>query len=160
LDDAIRELRKARNRLEIEAGTVGGESHQQNNEGFGFGAAAKKIREAKSQATVVTNEPEVEAGKTAPYVEIDLAGRTLTVGERKITPSDKVWEFLKGLADAKRHSLPDLKPVEWKNAYDMLRRKIDKENLQFVVEATDQRYKLAASVTLKGGGQMGIHRTK
>jgi hypothetical protein len=95
------------------------------------------------------------------YAEIDLAGRTLTVGEKKkITPSDKIWEFLKELTDAKRHSLPDLKPAEWRSAMTMLRKKISRENMRSIIERTVCGYKLAPDVKLKGGGQMGIHKTK
>jgi len=125
-------------------------------EPFGFARAVERIRQPKSQMVLPADRPD----DTPPYVEIDLAARTLTVGEKTITPTDKVWELLKELADAKRYNRPDLKPGEWKNAYDMLRRKIGKDNLQFVVEATDQGYKLAANVKPKGGGQIGIRKTK
>ena len=43
---------------------------------------------------------------------------------------------------------------------DMLRKKIGSENLRFMVEFTKGGYKLAANVKLKGGGQIGIRRTK
>jgi hypothetical protein len=101
-----------------------------------------------------------KVSKGVPYVEIDMAARTLTVGEKTITPTDKVWEFLKELIDAKRHNLPDLKPREWKNAADMLRRKTGRENLQFVLGSTKYGYRLAPGVKLKGGGQVGIRKTK
>lgn len=93
------------------------------------------------------------------YVEVDLAGRTLTVATTTFTPSNKVWELLKELADAKRHTSPDLKPTEWKNAVDMLRKKIDKVNLRFVVESTQHGYRLASNVKVTGGGQVGVRKT-
>jgi hypothetical protein len=96
----------------------------------------------------------------APYVEIDLAVRTLIVGGVQIPLFDRVWEFLKELADAKRYNLPDLKREEWKNACDTLRRKIGKKDLRFVVEFTPHGYELAANVKLKGGGQIGIRKAK
>jgi hypothetical protein len=104
--------------------------------------------------------PADTSGDTLCYVEIDLAGRILTVDGEGITPSDKVWSFLKELADTQRYSRPNLKHGEWKNAVDMLRRKIGKENIRFIIESTECGYKLAPNVKLKGGGLMGIRKTK
>ncbi len=124
-----------------------------SSEPFGFKAGAERIRQKKQAEGA---EPE----QTPVYVEIDLAARTLTVGTDTFTPSDRVWEFLKELADAKRHSLPEPKHKDWKSAVDMLRRKIGKENLSRVIESTQSGYKLGADVTLKGGGQVGIRPTR
>lgn len=160
LGDAIHALTIVKQKLEVQAPMVEDESPQEDHEGFGFATAAKKIREDKRLTSVETDGSDAGAGKTPAYVEIDLAARALTIGETTVRPSDKVWAFLRELADAKRYGLPDLKPGEWKNAYDMLRRKVGKENLQLVVESTAQGYKLAENVKVKGGGQVGIRRTK
>ncbi len=118
-------------------------------------------RQTRSPAELNGQErPDAEANGKAPYVEIDLAGRTLTVGERKITPTNKIWEFLKELADAKRYNRPDPKPAERKNAVDMLRRTVGKESLGFIIESTISGYRLASGVKLSGGGQMGIRGTR
>ncbi|MBN2129060.1 MAG: hypothetical protein JW741_06160 [Sedimentisphaerales bacterium] len=131
-------------------------SKNHGNEHFGFKAGAERIKQAKSQEEAAPSETH----DASPYVVVDLAARTLSIGNDEFTPSDKVWAFLKELIDAKRHCLPDPKSGEWKNAYDMLRRKIGKENLPCVVEATSQGYRLAANVKVKGGGQIGIRRSK
>jgi hypothetical protein len=116
----------------------------------------------KGESTKPKKQDSADRTHEAPlYVEIDLAARTLTVGsDSPFMPSDSVWNFLKELDGAARHSYPYPKRKEWKNAYDMLRKKIGKEKLPFVVESTGQGYKLAASVKRKGVAQKGIRHTK
>jgi hypothetical protein len=123
------------------------------------GSAKKFADKVKHWQTNFVNLAKEELQPLVPrYVEIDYAQRTLTVGEVVITPPDRVWAFLKGLADVKRHNLPDLRCDEWKNAVDMLRRKVGKGNLQFVVDLNRRGYRLAQNVKLKGFGQVGIGR--
>jgi hypothetical protein len=95
-----------------------------------------------------------------PYVEINLAERTLTVGEHVVSPSNTVWNFLKALADTRQHNMSYLKPSDFKNAVDTLRKKVGKEYLPFIFERTPRGYKLAPNVTLKDGSQMNIRPTK
>jgi hypothetical protein len=155
-DELVAVAESLSGRMLVGAAAGGSPENDEVGGTFGFKAGAERIKRMKAHEAF----PADGAGETPPYVEIDLAARTLTIGVDTITPSDKVWEFLKGLADAKQHYLPDLKPAAWKTAVDMLRKKISKENLQFVVEFSAHAYKLARNVRLKNGGQMGIHKTK
>jgi len=142
LDSAVHRLRVVERRL----GVVNAEAETRSGGPNGQG----QPRETGANA----------AAKSFYYVEIDLAGRTVVVGDTTFTPSNKIWELLKELADVKRHDTKLPQVAEWKTAVDMLRRKVGKDYLQFVVESTEQGYKLAQNVKLKGGGQVSIRRTK
>ena len=98
------------------------------------------------------------------YLELNLAKRTLVVGEitHNIT-SEKIWAFLKTLAYSRnQHQVTKIQDGDenWKNARDMLRRKIGRKVLRRMVPSSKGCYILDKSVVVKGGGQVGIHRTK
>lgn len=54
----------------------------------------------------------------------------------------------------------DPKAIEYKNAYDTLRRTVGKNNFPFLVESSKGRYELKSEVVLAGSGQLGIRPTK
>ncbi len=97
---------------------------------------------------------------SSPYVELDLAERTLTVGTKKISPSDRVFEYLKELAFARKADYQSPQCSKWKSAHDTLRRQIGSDLLPRVAMSNNGRYTLSDTVRIQGGGQVGIRRTK
>ncbi|NQT03268.1 MAG: hypothetical protein HQ580_14670 [Planctomycetes bacterium] len=99
-----------------------------------------------------------------PYTEIDLAERTLIIGEDKhLITSEPAWGFLKTLVDNKRQNKVTPQKdglVNWKSAIDMLRRQIGKEAYHQIVKASKGLYWLEPSVKISGGSQVGIKLTK
>jgi hypothetical protein len=94
------------------------------------------------------------------YAEINLAERTITVGDRthKIKNAN-TWQFLRGLVDT--HKIGRVMPSrEWKNALDTLRRQVGKQDLRRIVSFTRGVYILGPSVRLTGGSQIGIRRVR
>ncbi|GAH56674.1 unnamed protein product, partial [marine sediment metagenome] len=94
------------------------------------------------------------------YLELNLAKRTLVVGEitHNIT-SEKIWALLKTLAyNRNQHQVTKIQDGDenWKNARDMLRRKIGRKVLKRMVLSSKGCYILDKSVVVKGGGQIGI----
>ncbi len=102
--------------------------------------------------------------KEVVYIEINLATHIVTVGTRQhpIT-SDKVWMFIKILVeDKQQHKATPREDgrINWKNARDMLRRKIGKTATGQMIICSGGCYALDPNVVIKGTGQIGIHRTK
>ena len=105
------------------------------------------------------------------YLELNLAERTVVVGERTYDiRSEKVWAFLKELAHGRRQRQVTKRmdgPNDWKNARDMFRRQIQKDFgkegtkiLSRMIPSSKGCYMLDRAVVVKSGGQVGIRKTK
>ncbi len=98
------------------------------------------------------------------YVELNLAERLLVIGADKCRiSSEAVWDFLKTLAgNTKRDQITPRIDGDrnWKNAVDVLRRKIGADALRQVVTYANGGYYLGSSVKTTYGSQVGIRRTR
>ena len=114
-------------------------------------------REAKD--LMKTNSKEVEfKDKDKTYTALNLADRIITVGdEEKYISSEIVWDFLKILARAKICFDMD---GSYKNAVDMLRRKIGPNNIRKFIEYIEGGYRLNPNVKILYGAQMYIKKTR
>ncbi len=116
----------------------------------------------KNCAAILTGETKDKAEPV--YIEIDLATHIVTVGTKPYPiTSDKVWMFIKTLVDDYRqHKATPRKDglLDWKNARDMLRKKIGKIATAQMITCSRGCYTLDSGVVIKGTGQMGMHRTK
>jgi len=105
-----------------------------------------------------------QVGNNNIYREINLAERTLTIGENtKNITADSVWDLLKNLCTNSKSGLTVYRfdaQTDRKNAVDTLRRKNGTENLNLIIESVKGGYKLNPDVKIKGGGQIGIRKTK
>lgn len=98
------------------------------------------------------------------YIEINLATHIVTVGTKLyLITSDKVWMFIRILVDDfRQHKATPRKDglLDWKNARDMLRKKIGKIATAQMITCSKGCYTLDPGVVVKGSGQMGFRRTK
>jgi len=113
-----------------------------------------------NKPNVTDNGENINENIMSLYLELNLAKRTLVVGEitHNIT-SEKIWAFLKTLAyNRNQHQVTKIQDGDenWKNARDMLRRKIGRKVLKRMVLSSKGCYILDKSVVVKGGGQIGI----
>jgi hypothetical protein len=98
------------------------------------------------------------------YSAIDVATRTITIGEKSTTiTSEIVWEFIKDLITASKADR--LVPrytgkQDNKNNVDRLRLAVGKDNLKKLIISTGDGYKLSPDVKLLNSGQIGIRKTK
>jgi len=132
---------------------------------------AKAQNEAKSdkdikQLPVTVKETRQKEPLDNIYREINLAERTITIGEKvHQVSSNLAWGFLKTLVENTKNNTPtycrDLgNNINWKNAVDVLRRLIGKIYLKTVVTSRKGIYYLNPSVNTKYGSQISIRKTK
>lgn len=99
-----------------------------------------------------------------PRVEVDAYSGTLVVGLKIIPLTGRIADFIYELIVAQHHKviLPRQEgKTKWKNAYDMLRRKLkDKELLHYVITSTREGYRLTQHVIVKGHSSMGLRSTR
>ena len=118
-----------------------------------------------------SEEENINKNSNSLYLGLNLAERTVIVGERTYDiRSEKVWAFIKELAhDRKQRQVTKRMdgPNDWKNARDMFRRQLQKDFgkegtniLRRMIPSSKGCYMLDSSVVVKGGGQVGIRRTK
>lgn len=119
-----------------------------------------------------SGEENINKNLNSLYLGLNLAERTVIVGEKTYNiRSEKVWAFFKELAhDRKQRQVTKRMdgPNDWKNARDMFRRQLQKDFgkeggtiiLRRMIPSSKGCYTLDNYVEVKGGGQVGIRRTK
>ena len=129
-------------------------SGETQNGSFGFAAGAKRIREMKSPAAIGGDNLTEPRSEELFYVEINLATRKLTVGDKtKSISSNRIWDFLKALCCAKCYDgeAPHRSNKESQNANDMLRNMVGK------MVGKDQRLRAHKSIVVADGDYYKLH---
>jgi len=115
-------------------------------------------------AAILTGKTNSTDNAEPVYIEIDLATHIVTVGTKShLITSDKVWMFIKTLVDDKKqYRATPIKDgeINWKNARDMLVKKIGKIPTGQMLLCAQGCYTLDPNVAIKGTGQIGLYRTK
>ncbi len=126
----------------------------------------------RTEEPAETEEEDITKTVNSLYLELNLAERTVIVGDRTLTiTSDRAWDFLKTLA-SKRKQQQFVKRVDgdtdWKNARDTLRRCIQSSFGKDVGKILTKRlirsskgcYSLDSSVKIKSSASIGIRTTR
>jgi len=128
--------------------------------GISFTTSPITLPDEKPKSEDKQEQDEDCTAPVVPYVEVDYETRTLIVGTKSIVLEGKLWDFVCKLLVSQSYGYPlgrQEGEVNWKNAYDMLRRKLgSSELLSRFVSSVRDGYRLTGHIKVKGRSSVGI----